>query len=445
LTVVRSSASIGKSEVRGLPEFIEHRLANGLRVLVGEVHSLPIVSYQVHFAAGSRYERPGITGITHLFEHMMFKGTKELGPEEFSRIIQANGGTLNAFTTTDNTSYYENLPAAKLELAVRLEADRLENLRLTPESLEPEREVVRSERKLRSVNSPFGLLIEQLFALAYEQHPYRWPVIGWDPDLRNLTLEDCREYYRVHYSPPNAVVVVVGDVAADEVLRTVEKYYGHMASQPLPRLTIPKEKSQRGEKRAIFKKVSQVAAFFAAFHVPGITHPDLIPLQILCAALSAGRSSRFFEKFEKPGKAVEVRAEMGYPPFFTMDPGLLQIYAIASPSISLDTLEREVWEEVEILGQELLSPEELLKVKKQSRSYFLQSLETMFFKGLLAGLYQVRAGDFRLLHTILPSYEAVNPDDVTRVARKYLRPENRTVVSLQPVSQREHEELGEVE
>jgi predicted Zn-dependent peptidase len=136
---------------------------------------------------------------------------------------------------------------------------------------------------------------------------------------------------------------------------------------------------------------------------------------------------------------------MGYPPFFTMDPGLLQIYAIASPSISLDTLEREVWEEVEILGQELLSPEELLKVKKQARSYFLQSLETMFFKGLLAGLYQVRAGDFRLLHTILPSYEAVNPDDVTRVARKYLRPENRTVVSLQPVSQREHEELGEVE
>jgi zinc protease len=152
--------------VQGLPEFIEHRLANGLYVLVGEVHTLPIVSYQVHFAAGSRSERPGITGITHLFEHMMFKGTPQVGPEEFSRIIQANGGTLNAFTTTDNTSYYENLPADKLELAVRLEADRLENLRLTPETLEPEREVVRSERKLRAVNSPFGLLIEQLFALA---------------------------------------------------------------------------------------------------------------------------------------------------------------------------------------------------------------------------------------------------------------------------------------
>lgn len=431
--------------MEGLPEFIEHRLANGLCILVGEVHSLPIVSYQVHFAAGSRYERPGITGITHLFEHMMFKGTQQVGPEEFSRIIQANGGTLNAFTTTDNTSYYENLPADKLELAVRLEADRLENLRLAPETLEPEREVVRSERKLRAVNSPFGLLIEQLFALAYEQHPYRWPVIGWDHDLKNLTLEDCREFYRVHYSPNNAVAVVMGDVVADEVFRTVERYYGHIPSQPRPRLAIPGEKPQRGEKRAVFKKVSQVAAFFAGFHIPGITHPDLFPLQILCTALSVGRSSRFFEKFEKPGKAVEARAEVGYPPFFTMDPGLLQIYAIASPAVSLDALEKEVWEEVEKLRQEPLPEEELTKVKKQARASFIQALETLFFKGLLAGIYQVRGGDFRLLHAILPNYEAGKAEDILRVARKYLRPENRTVITLQPVSQSEHEELGEVE
>jgi zinc protease len=431
--------------VQGLPEIIEHRLANGLCVLVGEVHSLPIVSYQVHFAAGSRYERPGITGITHLFEHMMFKGTAQVGPEEFSRVIQANGGTLNAFTTTDNTSYYENLPADKLELAVRLEADRLENLRLTPETLEPEREVVRSERKLRSVNSPFGLLIEQLFALAYEQHPYRWPVIGWDQDLRTMTLEDCREYYRVHYSPNSGVVVVVGDVGADEAFRMVEKYYGPISSQPRPRSAIPREKPQRGEKRAVFKKVSQVAAFFAGFHIPEITHPDLFPLQILCAALSAGRSSRFFEKFEKPGRAVEARAEVGYPPFLTMDPGLLQIYAIASPAVSLDTLEKEVWEEVEKLRQDPLPTEELAKVKKQARASFLQALETLFFKGMLAGIYQVRAGDFRLIGDILPRYEAVKSEDLLRVARNYLRPENRTVITLQPVSQNEHEELGEVE
>ncbi len=431
--------------MKGIPDFSEHRLSNGLQVLVGPVHSLPMISFQVHFAAGSRYERPGISGITHLFEHMMFKGTHQVGAEEFSRIIQANGGSLNAFTTTDNTSYFENLPADRLELAARLEADRLQNLLLTEESLETEREVVRSERKLRSVNSPFGLLIEQLVALAYEQHPYRWPVIGWDSDLRSLTLEDCREYYRTHYAPNNAVVVIAGDAHADEAVRAVEKYFGPIPSHPQPRLTITPEKPQRGEKRAVFKKVSQVAAFFAAFHVPGITHPDLLPLQILCVALSVGRSSRFFEKFEKPGKAVEVQAEVGYPPFFSMDPGLLQLSAVASPAVSLDSLEKEIWEEVEKVREQTLSEEEVQKAKKQACSHFLQGLQTLFSKGLLAGLYQVRAGDFRHIRSLLERYESVTPDDVFRVARQYLRPENRTVVTLQPVSQKEHEELGEVE
>lgn len=404
-----------------------------------------MISFQVHFAAGSRYERPGITGITHLFEHMMFKGTPEVGPEEFSRIIQANGGTLNAFTTTDHTSYFENLPADRLELAARLEADRLANLRLTQENLETEREVVRSERKLRSVNSPFGLLIEELFSLAYEQHPYRWPVIGWDYDLRSLTLEDCQEYYRTHYAPNNAVVVIAGDMGTEEAIQIVEKYYGHIPPQPQPRLTITPEKAQRGEKRAIFKKVSQVAAFFSGFHIPGITHPDLLPLQVLCIALSVGRSSRFFEKFEKPGKAVEAQADVGHPPFFFMDPGVLQIYALASPSISIDTLEKEIWEEVEALRQSPIADEELEKAKKQARSQFLQSLQTLLLKGLLAGLYQVRAGDFGLIYSLLDQYESVTANDVLRVAQKYLRPENRTVVTLHPVSQKEHEDLGEVE
>jgi len=427
------------------PEIAVHRLGNGLLVLAAEIHSLPILSHQIHFAAGSRYERPGITGISHLFEHLMFKGTRRVKPEEFARIIQAHGGTLNAFTTTDNTSYYENLPADKLELAMDLEADRLANLQLTSETLEPEREVVRSERKLRCVNSPFGLLIEQLSALAYEQHPYRWPVIGWDADLKTLTLDDCREYYRTYYAPNNAVLVVVGDVVSEEVFRLAEKYYGPIPAQPSPRLPITPEKPQRGEKRAVYKKVSQVSAFFAAFHIPGITHPDLLPLQILCTVLSSGRSSIFFQKFEKPGKAVEVQAEMGSPPFFFMDPGLLQIYAVASPGFPLEKLEREIWEEVEDLRRGLLPAETLVKAGKQVRSAFLQSLQTHFFKGLLAGLYQVRAGDYRRLYRVLDRYESVTAEEVRQAAQKYLRPENRTIVSLQPVSQEEHDELGEIE
>ncbi|MGB9698462.1 MAG: M16 family metallopeptidase [Thermodesulfobacteriota bacterium] len=427
-----------------LPNFTTYKLVNGLQIIIGEDHALPVVSYQVHFAAGSRYERPGLTGISHLFEHMMFKGTKEVGPEEFSRIIQANGGTLNAFTTTDNTSYYENLPAAKLELAVRLEADRLQNLQITPQTLETEREVVRSERKLRAVNTPFGLLIEQLFALAYEKHPYRWPVIGWDYDLKNLTLDDCLEYYRLFYAPNNAVVVIVGDVWAEQAYRLVEKYYSHIPPQPRPRLVIPPENAQRGEKRAVFKKVAQVSAFFSGFHVPGINHPDLFALEILCAVLSAGRSSRFFEKFEKPGQAVEVRAEVGSPPFFPMDPGLLQIYAIASPGTCLATLEAEIWKEIENLKENLISAVELRKAKKQLRAAFLRNMQTNFFKGLLAGLYQIKTGNFQQIYALLSAYEEITPADIQRVARKYLCAENRTVITLVPVSQREHETLGEL-
>jgi zinc protease len=241
------------------------------------------------------------------------------------------------------------------------------------------------------------------------------------------------------------VVVVVGDVAAEDVFRLAEKNYGPIPAQTTPHPTITPEKPQRGEKRAVYKKVSQVAAFFAAFHIPGIAHPDLIPLQILCTVLSSGRSSIFFQKFEKPGKAVEAQAEMGSPPFFFMDPGLLQIYAIASPGFPLEKLEREIWDEVEALCRDALPAETLLKAKKQVRSAFLQSLQTHFFKGLLAGLYQVRAGDYRHLYQILSLYEPVTADEVLQAARKYLRPENRTVVSLQPVSQAEHNELGEIE
>lgn len=427
-----------------LPDFVAYKLPNGLQILVGEDHALPTVSFQVHFAAGSRFERPGLTGISHLFEHMMFKGTKEVGPEEFSRIIQANGGTLNAFTTTDNTSYYENLPACQLELAVRLEADRLQNLQITQETLETEREVVRSERKLRAVNTPFGLLIEQLFALAYEKHPYRWPVIGWDHDLKNLTLDDCLEYYRLFYAPNNAVVVIVGDVEAEQACRIVEKYYGHIPPQPRPRLVISPENAQRGEKRAIFKKVAQVSAFFSGFHVPGINHPDLFALELLCAVLSAGRSSRFFEKFEKPGQAVEVKGEVGSPPFFTMDPGLLQIYAIASPGTCLTKLEAEIWEEVENIKENVISAEELKKAKKQLRAAFLRNMQTNFYKGLLAGLYQIKTGNFQQIYSLLSAYEEITPADIQRVARKYLCAENRTIVTLVPVSQREHETLGEL-
>lgn len=426
-------------------DFQRDHLANGLKILTMEDHSHPIVSYQVHFATGSRNERPGITGISHLFEHMMFRGSKGLGPEEFARIIQANGGTLNAFTTVDNTTYFENLPTDKLELAIRLESERLENLLLTQENLDTEREVVRSERKLRTVNSPFGLLIEQLFAIAFDQHPYQWPVVGWDHDLRRLILDECLEYYRMGYAPNNAVVVIIGDFRREEALDLVEKYYGHLSPQTPLEQVPAQERPQRGERRSLYKKVSQLEAFFAGFHIPGIKDPDIFPLLALSHILSHGRSSRFYLRFVKTGKAVEATVEAEPPPFWPMDPGLLQVYAIAAPGIEIGALEAEIWEAIEEIKEGEFEEEELAKAKRGLEASFIMGLQSIFFKGLAGGLYEIKAGDWGMVNDLLDGYKRVTKEDIQGAAQRYLNEDNRTVVVLKPITPEENELLGTAE
>jgi zinc protease len=426
-------------------DFQRDKLANGLKIVTLEDHSHPIVTYQVHFATGSRNERPGITGISHLFEHMMFRGSKELGPEEFGRIIQANGGTLNAFTTIDNTSYFENLPSDKLELAIRLEAERLENLRLNQESLDTEREVVRSERKLRSVNSPFGLLVEQLFAVAFDQHPYQWPVIGWDTDLRRLTLDECLEYYQQGYAPNNAVAVIVGDFKREEALALVDKYYGHLKPHTLGEPPPTPERPQRGERRAIYKKVSQLEAFFAGFHCPGITDPDVFPLLALGHILSHGKSSRFYMRFVKSGKAVDAQVEVDPPPFWSRDPGLLQVYAIAPPGVQLGELEQEIWGAIAEIKDGAFDKGELAKSKRGLIASFIMGMQSNFFQGLAGGLYEIKAGDCGMVNTVLDRCEGITAQAVQHVAQKYLQEDNRTVVTLQPITPEENERLEPVE
>jgi zinc protease len=426
-------------------DFQRDQLANGLKILTLQDPSHPIVTYQVHFATGSRNERPGITGISHLFEHMMFRGSKELGPEEFARIIQANGGTLNAFTTSDNTSYFENLPTDKLALAIKLEAERLETLRLNQKNLDTEREVVRSERKLRTVNSPFGLLIEQLFAIAFDQHPYQWPVIGWDHDLRNLTLDDCLEYYQRGYAPNNAVVVIVGDFKREDALTLVDKYYGHLKPQAPGESPPPQERPQRGERRSIYKKVSQLEAFFAGFHCPGIIDPDVFPLLALGHILSHGRSSRFYRRFVKTGKAVDAQVEVDPPPFWPMDPGLLQVYAIAAPGVQIGELEQEIWEAIDEIKHGACDEGELAKAKRGLEASFIMGLQSIFYKGLAGGLYEIKAGDCKMVNTVLDRYAGITAQDIQRVGQQYLNEDNRTVVTLQPITPEENDLLEPAE
>ncbi len=425
-----------------LLDFRRFRMSNGLRVLVLEDHTLPIVSFQVHFAAGSRHERPGITGISHLFEHMMFRGTKKLGPEEFSKIIQARGGVVNAFTTQDHTTYFENVPREALELVVELEAHRLKELQITAESLATEREVVRSERKMRIANSPFGAVLEELFALAYQRHPYRWPIIGWDHDIKRVTLEECKEYFRLYYAPNNAVVVIAGDVGVEEALSLLQRHYGDIPPQSIPEEVVEPEPPQRGERRAVFKKVAQLEAFFSGFHVPGIVHEDVAALLALTHILSSGRSSRLWRRFVKTGKAAEAGVMLDPPPFWPKDPGLMVVYAVAAPGVDIRELEEEVWREVEEIKSGRFEEGEVEKARKGLRAAFIRRLQTLFFRGLLGGIYEIKTGGFEGAWKFASSLEEVTPEGIQEVARRYLHEDNRTVVTLKPVSPEENERLG---
>lgn len=416
-------------------------LENGLTIMVLPDSTLPIVSVQVHYAVGSRHEAPGITGISHLFEHLMFRGTDTLGPEEFSRRLQAKGGEVNAFTTRDHTSYFENLPAEHLELALSLEADRLKHLKLDEENFETERQVVISERKLRCVDSPFGLVEELLFATAYTEHPYRWPIIGWDQDLRRLTLQDCLTFFRRHYQPGEMLILVAGEAEPERVRELVERYFGDLpaGSREMPQVVEP---PQRGERRAVFKKVSQVEALFAGFHTVGLGHPDIYPLMVLAAILSQGRACRFYQEFVRPGRAAELEAEVYPPPWTSADPDLFIIRAVAAPGEPLPRLEADLWAALERLQQEGVTELELARAKKLLRSQTVQGLAKTFYRGLMVALFHLKAGDGTLANRLLAAYDAVTAADVLRVARQYLREDNRTVVTLKPVTPEESETLG---
>jgi zinc protease len=421
---------------------VPYRLDNGLTILVLPEHSVPVVSVQVHYRVGSRHELPGITGISHLFEHLMFRGTEDLGPEEFSRLLQSKGGEINAFTTKDHTSYFENLPAEHLDLALRLEADRLVHLKLDEENFQTEREVVISERKLRSVDSPFGLPDEQLFAAAYTQHPYSWPVIGWDQDLRRMTLADCQAYYRTYYHAGNATVVVAGDVDPDAAREAVARHFGHLPSPGPP--TFPKvvEPPQRGERRAVFKKVSQVEAFLAGFHIVGLDHPDIYPLTLLSVVLSVGKASRLYQEFVRSGRVADLDAYVAPPPWSAQDPDLFLFRAVAPPGTDLARLEKDLWSFLERVKEDGVQAAELARAKKIFKAQTVQGLANNFFRGLLVGLYHLKTGDAQRINDMLGFYEQVSREDLARVAREYLREDNRTVVIVKPVSPEESQALG---
>ena len=408
----------------------EHRLKNGLRLIVNEDHSSPIISFQVWYNVGSKNERPGITGISHLFEHMMFKGSKNVEPEEHSRIIQQNGGTDNAFTTKDMTAYFENLPSSQLELAVKLEADRMAHLRLTADTLSSEREVVKEERRLRYDNSLSGKLSEGLYSTAFTRHQYRWPVIGWMSDIDAISLDDCKAFYRSHYAPNNAAIIILGDIDFQETISIVEKYFGSILPAELQDEVILVEGIQKKEREKDLFVDASFPWLAVAYHIPEAAHDDIPVLELIGNILTGGRSSRLHRKiiYEDQSALSVFTSVDNYK-----DPGLfvIMVNSIKQGHVP-DEVASVVNESLERLKTEMVTERELEKAINKKETNLIFGLQTNFVRGMRIGFSLARTGDPLGFIKKLESYRHATAEDIQRVAIKYFTPENRTIIRLLP-------------
>jgi zinc protease len=411
-------------------EVQEATLPNGLKVLLSEDHRSPIVTVQIWYRVANRNEQLGKTGLSHLLEHMMFKGTSRFGPGAYAKIIEQNGGNDNAFTSQDYTGYFVNIATDKLDVVLDLEADRMQHLTLDPKEFESEREVVIEERRTRSEDSPVGALVEELNAMAFKAHPYGWPIIGWMEDIRRLTVEDLRDYYRTYYSPNNAVMVIVGDFNAPRVLKKVEEKFGAIPKAPEPPHVRSVEPEQRGERRVVLRREAQLPFVFYGYLTPNYRSQDSYALDLLSTVLSGGRASRLYRRLVYE-QQIALDAGGDYTQL-AADPDLFTFYAQVMPEKSIEEVERALSAEVEKLRTELVDELELARAKNQLEAAFLFGQDSIFQRARILMRYELTGG-WRLRDAYLPGIRAVTREDIRRVAQTYFTADRRNVAILIPI------------
>ena len=431
LVVAAVSAAVGQAGAsQHSGEVLEATLDNGLRVLILEDRRSPIVSVQVWYKVGSRNERPGATGLAHFLEHMMFKGTPTHGKGEFARLVERNGGQDNAFTAQDMTSYFVNIAADKLDLVLRLEADRMRHLLLDPKEIDSERQVVMEERRTRTEDDADGLLSEELSAIAFKAHPYRWPIIGWMEEINRINPPELRAFYDTYYVPNNAILAVVGDVKAPDVLARIREVFGGIPRGPAPPAVTAVEPPQIGERRVIVRKAgAQLPIVSIAYHVPNHASPDAPALELLSTILSEGRASRLYRKlvYEKR-MALGAGGDYSYA---SVDPNLFWFYATPLPGHTVEALERALLDEIEVLKSEPVPDEELARAKNQIEASFVWRQDSVHSRA--SGLVRFEMlGSWRLLDRFVPMIRAVTAADIQRVARAYFPSDKKNVGVLLP-------------
>ncbi len=438
-TAKRSSASLKQSKKEVLHpalqalanSVVEATLKNGLQVRLLPSRTVPTCSYYTFFKVGSRNESQGLSGISHLFEHMMFNGAKKYGPGKFDSVLESNGGTSNAYTSNDLTVYYEDFMAEALDVVIDLESDRMRSLLVTPKMLESERLVVMEERRLRVDNEPMGLMDEELSSLLWRAHPYRWPVIGHMKDIENITRDDCLDYFQTYYAPNNATLFISGDFDVKATLRMLEKAYGTIRKGPAIPKVVNAEPKQLGERRAQVRYPAQSPSIMVAFPGPLADSDETLALDVLQYILSVGQSSRLTRKlvFEKE---LAVSASVDWS--WRVDPGAFTVTLDLKPGIASETAELALSSELEAIRTAGPTEAEVQKAKNNLIAHFLKELATNNGRAHALGNYEMMLGNWRRGLELPDRYQRLTVEQVTQVAAKYLQPDCRNVVTLVPTN-----------
>ncbi len=407
-------------------KILKKKLSNGIPVLFVKKHST-VLSFQVWVRTGSRNESVGITGITHMLEHMMFKGSKNYGPEEHAKIVESIGGETNAYTDFDETVFYENISPDNLELIVKLEADRFKHLKLSKKEFLKERKVVLEERLYRTENSPMGRAIEELFSLTFYAHPYHWPVIGWKADIENYTIEKVRDYFNKRYIPENIFIVVSGEFELEHAQKIIEKHFGNWEKDGDSMYPHFFEPEQSGERRATVEMNVNVPFIAGAYKICGYSGDDIPALMVYEKIVSGGESSRL------PQELVHKRKKALYAGggvYALFDTGIFYFVSMANAGVEVEEVEEEVLKIIE--NPENISDHEIEKAKNQLKAESALVYERAHMLGLEVGKSYHYTGDPLYFKKLFGMYEKVSKDEIIDVVKKYITHSKRNIVKIYP-------------
>lgn len=410
--------------------FKEVKLNNGLRVILAADHSAPTYSICVTYNVGSRNERPGRTGFAHLFEHMLFQGSENVGKGEHFILVQNNGGSANGTTNADRTNYFETLPANQLELGIFLEADRMRALNITQANLDNQRQTVQEERRQRIDNVPYGRTYETVIETVYDNFAYQHSVIGSMEDLNAATVQDTADFFRTYYAPNNAVLSLVGDFEVDVALSLIRKYFESISTQPAPPPPDVAEPEQTAERRKVIEDAfAQTPRLDIVYKIPPGDTPDWYALSVVGQVLSGGVSSRLYQKLIKD---KEVALSVSAGPDERRGPSLFWFSITARPGTDLAALEKLIYQDIERLQNEEIADWELSKVQMQLRRQRAQQRYSTRARANAFGHYAVYYNDPELINSVHQKYNQVTKNDLQRVARAYLKETQRTVITTMP-------------